>query len=157
MDWPDDHRQQGVALFKQCWTLLAEPKTTVRDRTVLECAWASYREWSVVGGPQEWTVGEWMLARCAGEAGYGALAVDTALRAHERARSFEAPDWLLASTSEGVVRAYGDAGDVARATEWTAHAVDEVRSLTNEEDRALVQAQLEDTLARMAKREGTNA
>lgn len=157
MGEPELHRQRAIDFFNRCWELLAEPKSGDRDEALLESAWASYREWSVVGGPQEWTVGEWMLARCAGEAGYGALAIDAAIRGHERARSFDAPDWLLASTSEGVARAFSDAGDHVRADEWATRAASEIEALTDDDDRVLLRGQLTDTRCRMVERESHTA
>ncbi len=153
----DDHRRQAIAFFNKCWELLEQPPGDERDRELLDAAWSSLREWSVVGGPQEWTIGEWMLARCAGETGFGALAVDTALRAHDRARRFDAALWLLASTTEGVARAYVDVGDGGQAREWLERAERDVQAISDGDDRALIAAQLDDTRHRMAQNEGPTA
>jgi hypothetical protein len=142
------HRSNGIDLFHRCWDLLEQAPSPERNEELLQTAWASLREWSVAAGPKEWAIGEWMLARCAGEAGFGALAVDAALRAHQRTQGFEAPDWLVASSIEGVARAYVDSGEASLAATWIASAAQHIEELAGEDDRTVLAGQLDETLAR---------
>jgi hypothetical protein len=51
-------------------------------------------------------------------------------------------DWLVASSAEGMARAYAAAGDEARRVEWIARASELVSVVTDDEDREIVAGQL---------------
>jgi hypothetical protein len=86
-----------------------------------------------------------MVSRAAGAVGMGQLALLFAERAYGAARQEGTPDWLEASSAEGVARAFAAAGDLGQRDAWCAVAVGLVTAIGNKEDRAVVAGQLADT------------
>jgi hypothetical protein len=140
----DAHRAEAVRLYNACWALLEMPaRTPDDDATLLTDAFASRHHWREVGSLEQWTISDWMVARAAAATGHGVLAVAFARRAVDAARSPGAADWLVASSAEGLARAYAAAGDAAHRDEWCARAADLVAAITDEESRELIDSQLQ--------------
>ena len=85
-----------------------------------------------------------MVSRAAGVMGSSDVALRFALRAYEAARANETPDWLVASSAEGVARAYAVAGNVVEFTNWAALAARLVEAIVDPENRGLIESQLTD-------------
>lgn len=82
-----------------------------------------------------------MVSRCFAELGIGALALrfaDAAI-AQEPA---DAPAWLTASLLEGLARAHAANGDRAARDDAVARAAAALKEESDDEDRALIEAQL---------------
>lgn len=143
-----DHRALAVSTFNRCWDLLETESPTVEHHTeLLTVAFTSRYHWLEAGELQQWILSDWMVARAAGAAGLGDLAIRFALRA-QAALNNELPDWLVASVAEGVARAYSDAGHEAETIEWIAKAQSLVAAIEGDEDRALIASQLDEVIAR---------
>ncbi len=139
----DDHRSEAARLYNACWTLLEQTaRTDDDDVTLLTNAFASRAHWREAGGPEQWTISDWMVARAASATGYPQLAITFALRAHRAASEPGAADWLVASTAEGLARAYAAAGDRARRDEWCEIAARLVAAIEDDDDRAIIAGQL---------------
>lgn len=139
-----DHRAQAAECFNRCWELLeTEGRTEDEDEELLVTACASLHHWVRAGGAQQVIISEWMVARAAAAIGLGDLSLRFAVRAHRSATEGAGlPDWLTASTAEGMARAYAASGDAARCDEWRATATRLVRSIADPEDRDLIASQL---------------
>ena len=138
-----DHRAQAVRLYNLSWELLEQSDRTADDDVaLLTAAFASRHHWSLAGGAEQAIIADWMVARASGATNYGSLAVDFAMRASIAANADDAPDWLLASTAEGVARAYAAAGDQPRREEWYGRASELVTAIVDPADRALIAEQL---------------
>ena len=77
----------------------------------------------------------------------GTAGSDTILfaqRAHSAAQESESPDWLVASTAEGVARAFAALGDVEEFNHWAALANRLVEAIADPEDQSLIASQLAD-------------
>jgi len=138
-----DERATAVRLYHQCWELLeTEPRTSDEDAELLTCAFAARHHWLNAGGPEQWTISDWMVSRAAGAIGASGLALWFAERAHDAARVEGTADWLVASTAEGQARAHFLAGDLDEGARWEAEASRLVAVIVVEGQRALIAAQL---------------
>ena len=130
-------------LYNRCWELLeATGRTPDEDVELVTCAFAARHHWLAVGGPEQFVVSDWMVARAAGDVGAVALALLFAQRANAAAEDLDGPEWLSASTAEGVARASVQCGDVDAAREWADVAAQRIEKITDDEDRGLIAQQL---------------
>ena len=137
-----DERTTAVRLYNRSWELLeTEPRTSDEDAELLTCAFASRHHWLIAGGPEEWTISDWMVSRAAGAIGVHGLALWFADRANDAARAEGTADWLVASTAEGLARAHYQAGDIDEGVRWEAEASRLVAMIADEEERALIAGQ----------------
>ncbi|HEV3328816.1 MAG TPA: hypothetical protein VGZ33_05415 [Acidimicrobiales bacterium] len=135
------HRVLAVAAFNSSWELLERERTEEEDLELLEVALASRHHWRHEGGPQQLAIADWMVSRCFAELGDGTLA----LRFARSALVEEPPDgpaWLRASLLEGLARAHAANGDWGERDDAAARAVAALAAEDDEEDRALIEAQL---------------
>jgi hypothetical protein len=142
-----DDRELATQLFNRCWDLLDAPRDADDDVELLTAAFSSRFHWLNAGAVEQWIVSDWMVARAASALGDGDLALRFAKRAHSAAQENETPDWLVASTAEGVARAYAAAGDVGEFNHWSALAERLTEVIADPEDKALIARQLADIKA----------
>lgn len=137
------HRKLGVKLYNRCWELLEQPdRSSEDDVTLVTLAFTSKYHWSFVAGPTETIISNWMIARAAAAVGEGHLSLTYARLAHDAAQEPGIEDWLVASSAEGVARAYAASGDVASRDEWYARSETLVAAITDRESRELIASQL---------------
>jgi hypothetical protein len=140
---PIDDKTLASQLFNRCWELLEQDERSEDDKVeLLTAALTSRFHWLQAGGPEEWIVSDWMVARAAGAAGSSDTAVRFALRAYESARATESPDWLVASSAEGVARAYVVAGNAEEFANWAALAGRLAEVIVDPENKSLIESQL---------------
>ena len=138
-----EHRALAAATYNRCWELLDAPtRTSETDRDLLTAAFASRHHWSMVGGVEQQICADWMVARAFSSLGEGRLAVDFAQRAYDVAQHSSVPDWLLASTAEGLARAYAASAMVEQRDAWCVIAGRLVDAIADDEDRTLIVSQL---------------
>jgi hypothetical protein len=137
------HRAFGSAAFNGAWELidLAE-RTPEQDRNMLMLAFAARWHWGEVGTPENIAISDWQVGHVACLAGETALAMRFAQAAYDAARGEGMPDWLRASTAEGMARASAVAGDSASYEHFADEARRLIATLDDEEDRALIESQL---------------
>jgi hypothetical protein len=141
---PETERRVAAALYNHVWDLLETPdRTPVQDEALLHAAHASRWHWGVIGGPEQKIVGDWLLSRAYAAAARGGEAVHYARMASAGCDAFpEAPDWLAASTAEGMARALLADGDVSAAREWRDRTTAGLAEIADPEDRELIAGQL---------------
>ena len=128
----------AIQLFNRCWELLESTRNSDDDvEELLTAAFGSRYHWLNAGGPEQWIVSDWMVARAAAALGHGELAILFAERAHSAAQDNESPDWLVASTAEGVARAYAANRDVEQFNHWFALATRLIDVIADSEDHRL--------------------
>jgi len=142
-----DDRELATQLFNRCWELLESTRNPDDDVELLTAAFSSRFHWLSVGTTEQWIVSDWMVARAAAATGDATLAVRFAERAHSAAQENEVPDWLVASTAEGVARAYAVGGDVEAFNNWSALAARLVEVIADPEDKTLIASQLSEIQA----------
>lgn len=139
-----DDRETASRLFNRCWELLEKARDQDDDVELLTSAFSSRYHWLSVGDLEKQIISDWMVARATAAVGDGDLAILFAKRAHSVAQENDVPDWLRASTAEGVARAYAVAGDVAEFNNWSALATRLIDVIVVGEDRDLIASQLAD-------------
>jgi hypothetical protein len=140
-----DDKDLASQLFNRCWELLEQNERSDDDNVeLLTSALTSRFHWLNAGGPEQWIISDWMVARAAGAAGSSDTALRFALRAYEAARANESPDWLVASTAEGVARAYAVVGNAEEFTNWVALAGRLAEVIVDTENKTLIESQLAD-------------
>lgn len=139
-----DDRELATQLFNRCWDLLGSPRDADGDVELMTAAFTSRFHWLSVGAIEQWIVSDWMVARAAAAIGEGDLALRFARRAHATAQENEIPDWLIASTAEGVARAYAAIGDTEEFNHWSALSGRLIEVIADPEDQALIASQLAD-------------
>jgi hypothetical protein len=138
-----DEQALATDLFNRCWELLEqEDRTEDDDVELLTAAFSSRFFWINVGAPEQWIISDWMVARAAGGTGDVDLALLFAQRANDAARDIDVPDWLVASTAEGVARAYSQCGDVEEFSNWSALATRLIDVIADPADKSLIASQL---------------
>src|SRR5664280_3039644 len=127
---PSSHREVAVAADNRCWeSLELACRTPDGDIALLTSAFATRYHWTFVGGPVETICASSLISRAAAALGEGTLAVAYAKRANTEAREPRVDDWLVASTAEGLARAYAAIRIQELRDEWCAIADDEDREL----------------------------
>ena len=142
---PEEHRQLGVDLYNQTWTLMQRSdRAPADDDEMLHCAHASAYHWLQVGTHANRARSEWLCSRV-----YTVLALPEPALRHAR-RSFElvesAPDemedWDLAAAHEALARAYATAGDADAARRHLGLGRRALGRIADDEDRGHIESDL---------------
>lgn len=135
------HRKLATQAFNASWSLLERARSEEEDLELLEFAFTSRHHWRCEGGPQQVAIADWMVSRCCSELGEGPLALRFAVAALA-SEPRDAPAWLRASLLEGLARAHAANGDQSARDEAAHRAAQVLAEETDDEDRALIEAQL---------------
>jgi len=136
-------RAFAVAAFNGAWDLIDKTdRTPDDDRQMLTLAFASRWHWGEIGTDENRAVSDWQVAHVASLIGEASLALSFAQAAYDTARSADLPDWMQASTAEGLARAHACAGDMASYEQYANEARERCSRLDDEEDRELILGQL---------------
>jgi hypothetical protein len=109
---PSVHRQLAVDLFNGVWELLEKPdRTPVEDARMIHAAHASRHHWGVVGGPKQFSIGEWQISRVYATLGRAEPALYHGRLALEWAQTAEAGPFYVGYGHEALARAYALTGD----------------------------------------------
>lgn len=139
-----DHRALAIGYFNATWDLIDQPtRTAEQDRDMLSSAFASRQHWIEAGGTDgQLITSDWQVSHVASLVGLGDLALRFAQAAADRASASEIPDWLFASTHEGLARAHAALGDVDAYNREATLTRSLLEQVTDDEDRALIASQL---------------
>lgn len=137
------HIAFAKAAFNGAWDLIDKTgRSADDDRQMLTLAFASRWHWGTVGSAENKTIADWQVAHVASILGLPSLALTYAQAAYDAARGGDLPDWLRASTAEGLARAHACAGDRESYEFCASEARQLVEQLEDEEDRELILGQL---------------
>jgi hypothetical protein len=142
-------RQEAIAAYNRSFDLLDLPeRSAVEDAELLAAAWTSRHLWMLAGGTREVVIADWMVSRVAAalsasHPGFAPLSVEMAKSALGGAGD-DAADWLKASLAEGMARAALAAHDTAQGAVWLAEAERLLILIADEEDREVIDAQIDD-------------
>lgn len=140
---PESERRLAALLFNQTWALLEQTdRSREDDDAMLHMAHASRHHWGQVGGPENVARGEWQCSRVYVVLGRPEPALHHANRCLEVCREHGIGDWDLAFALESVARAHALAGDVAEARQARELALEAAAAVAEDDDRALVLADL---------------
>jgi hypothetical protein len=136
-----DDRELATQLYNRCWELLDSDRDADGDVELLTVAFSARYHWLNAGQLEQWIVSDWMVARVASALGDGDLALRFATRALTAAQDNEVPDWLVASSAEGVARAYATIGNVGEFNNYAALAARLIEVIVDPEDKSLIASQ----------------
>jgi hypothetical protein len=131
-------RELATQLYNRCWELLESTRDAEGDVELVTVAFAARYHWLNAGELEQWIVSDWMVARVASALGDGELALQFATRALGAAQDNDVPDWLVASTAEGVARAYATTGNVEEFNNYAALATRLIDVIADPEDKSLI-------------------
>jgi hypothetical protein len=137
------HRRVAIEAFNRTWDLLEqEDRSPADEREMLASAFASRYHWEQVGGPGEWWIGEWQIARVAAALGDSALAIRYAFTALRRVEEAGWSGWRLASARDGMARAYAASGDRLARDHFVALTNEALLTEEDAEEREIIADQL---------------
>jgi hypothetical protein len=136
-------RDLAVAAFNRTWELIDDnDRTAEQDREMLVSACASRYLWREIGGPEQIATGDWQVAHVASLLGHSAMALEFATAAYAIASTSDVPQWLVASTCEGLARAHAVAGHEVERDDWVRRAREILAEVADAEDRDLIESQI---------------
>ena len=139
----ETERDEAVRLFNHTWGLLDLPqRTRAGDLDMVHAAHASRWHWGRGGGAQEWAIGEWQCSRVYATLARAEPALAHAQRCVELCQEHGLDGFIVASAHEALARAHLVNGDLAAARTERDTAAALAASLTDLEDRAVVEGDL---------------
>ncbi len=150
------HRKFAVESFNGTWALLEKRRRTAEDEDrMVHGAHASRFHWGLVGGPENWAIGEWQISRVYAVLGRPEPAVHHASRCLALCRRHRLGGFLLAFAYEAMARSHAVAGHAAERRRYLALARDAAQEVREGEDHRMVLADLATVPpARRARRSG---
>ena len=140
---PTEERRVAVDLFNHVWRLLEiDGRTQAQDDDLVHAAHASRWHWGRVGGPEQWAIGEWQCSRVYAVLGRGDQALFHAQRCLDLCDENGVESFVPASAHEALARAHAVRGDIeaARVERNLAYAL--AVELDDDDDRAVIEADL---------------
>ena len=112
----DLHRKLAKRTFNATWDLLDKPdRTSEEDELMKHTAHAFRYHWSFVGGPQQFSVGDWQLSRVYATLGDAVCALHYARLSLMWTEKESMPPWAVAYAHEAIARALKLNGDLEGA------------------------------------------
>jgi DNA-binding transcriptional MerR regulator len=140
----DITRRLAAQLFNGVWRLLeTENRTTADDDRMLHMAHASRYHWGQVGTPVNLGRGEWQCSRVYAVLGRSEPCLHHASRVLEICQEHGIADFDIAFAYEALARGYGVSGDFERARAMVELALGTIDGIADDQDRAIVLADLE--------------
>lgn len=141
-----DERLLAAQLYNETWRLLEQEHRTIEDDDrMIHAAHASRYHWGMVPGatPANLARGEWQISRVYAVLGRAEPALFHGRRVLDICERNGIADWDLAFAFEAIARAHAVAGEAGKARHYTDRALAAAGDIADEEDRALVLADLE--------------
>lgn len=149
----DTERKLAAELFGYTWSLLdKKDRTPADDMEMIHAAHASRFHWGRVGTAQEWSVGEWQIARVYATLGRAEPAQFHARQALKLAEDGKLPAFYVACAHEVMARAALAAGDRQAFQQQWDEADRLGKALTNREERDILYADLNELKTAAAKK-----
>lgn len=144
------HRRLGIDLFNRAWTLMEqERRSAEEDDELLHCAHASAYHWLHGGGTAANRArSEWQCSRVHAVLGQAEGALHHARRclAIVEASPAEMEEFDLPGAYEALARAHAVAGDAEESHRWLELGRAEAAKIADEDDRAIIEADLASVL-----------
>ncbi len=135
----DQHRAFATQFFNEVWACLdKQRRSTEEDVQMIHLAHSSRAHWQMAGGPREWAIGEWQIARVYAALGRGEPALFHAELALEATADGAVGPFLAGCAQEVMARACRAAGRVGDAARFHAEAVRLAATLTDPEESDLL-------------------
>jgi DNA-binding transcriptional MerR regulator len=141
-----DERLLAAQLFNETWRLMEqEQRTRDDDDRMIHAAHASRYHWgqAAEATPAHLARGEWQISRVYAVLRRPEPALHHARRVLDLCQRNGIGDWDLAFAFEALARASAVDGDAAQARQYTDQALAAAKNIADDDDRALVLADLE--------------
>jgi hypothetical protein len=141
-----DERKLAAQLFNETWRLLQrDDRSQPDDDRMVHAAHASRYHWGQLPAatPAHLARGEWQVSRVYAVLHRPEPAIHHAQRVVDICLANDIGDWDLAFGYEALARAFAVAADGEAARKWTDMALAAAGSITEDEDRDLLLADLE--------------
>ena len=142
----EEQRTLAAELFNATWRLLDKPERTPdEDDEMLHAAHASRYHWIRAGTRVNAARGEWQCSRVYAVLGRAEPALHHARRCLDLCESVadDLDEFDLPFAYEALARAHAVAGDEEEARHWVARSRAAAEAISDEDDRALLEADLE--------------
>jgi DNA-binding transcriptional MerR regulator len=140
----DVERRLAASLFNATWDLMEKgDRTPAEDDRMIHSAHASRYHWEQVGTAANLARGEWQCSRVYAVLRRAEPCLHHAQRVLDICQQNGIGDWDLGFAYEALARGSAVAGDGAAARMWTERALAAAGGIAEEEDRALLLADLE--------------
>jgi DNA-binding transcriptional MerR regulator len=140
----DTERRLAAKLFNGVWTLLeTENRSRDDDDRMLHMAHASRYHWGQVGAPRNLARGEWQCSRVYAVLHRPEPSLHHARRVLDICQEHGIADFDITFAYEALARAHAVAGDADTARTMTERALATVDGIAEDQDRAIVLADLE--------------
>jgi hypothetical protein len=138
------HRAAGVALFNYTWSLLElDSRTAEQECELIHAAHASAYHWMQVGTAVNRARSEWQCSRVYAVLGRAEAALWHARRSLEFCERESIGDFDLGFAYEAMARAHAVAGEREETHRWVELARNAAADVTEDDDRALLLADLD--------------
>jgi hypothetical protein len=138
------HKFFGVKLNNAVWDFLGkEFRSSADNEAMIQAAHASYYHWSVIGKPENFARGQWMLARVYAVTNNPPAALKYAGMCHQTCQAHTLADFDLAYAYEALARAYAVAGNEGQYRHFYMLAEEAAASIADPEDRKIFDGDLE--------------
>ena len=139
------HRHFGVELFNRAWDLLdTADRTTDQNAALLAAALGSRHHWRQIGEPKNFAISDWQVSRVFAVAGAGELARAFAAQSLALCEQHNLSAFLHGYAHEALARAALVDGDEPTAIEHLATAREFAAGVTDDDDRTLLERDLEE-------------
>lgn len=136
---------QAARFFNQVWDLLAQAqRSSDEDLRMIHMAHASRALWQEAGGPEQWAVGEWQIARVYSALGRAEPAMVHAQEAFRLAGDGTLGPFLEVSCREALARALWLTGETAAARQMALAARRLLANIVDDDDRSVAESDLDD-------------
>ncbi len=133
---PSLHRQLAASFFNHVWSLLDKPQRTLEeDLEMIHAAHGSRYHWGFAGTAQQWSVGEWQIARVYAMLKRPEAAAYHAAYSLQWAREDGVGPFYRAYAFEALARAHALAGDAVKFDRCLAEARLLLEAVTEPEER----------------------
>jgi hypothetical protein len=136
-------REMAARFFNEVWALLDRPyRDAEDDLRMIHLAHASRAHWQTAGGPREWAIGEWQIARVYAVIGRGEPALYHATIGMAMTSDGALGLFLEGCAHEVMARACQAAGRTLEAARHHTAATEIAARLTDPEERELLELDL---------------
>lgn len=140
----ESHKSLAKSLFNSVWELLDDPKRSQSEEiNMVHMAHASRYHWGKVGGPVQFTRGEWQISRVYSVLKRGEPALFHAKESLRICEDNEIGDLDLAFVYEALARAYSVTGETILLDKYLSQAMEASESIENEDNKKYLLSELD--------------
>ncbi len=143
-----DHRALGVELFNETWSYIDNAdRTDAEDLEMIGAALASWHHWRQVGEPRNFSISDWQVSRAFALIGNARMAASFGESNLELCTGHDLDAFVTGFAHESLARAAAVAGDPEARDRHLAAGREMAARIKDEDDRAVLVADLDEIAA----------